>query len=332
MIKASPLKWKFRHVKGHQDDYAGPLDRWAALNVEMDSLVKAHWLTATEGDYLPVQAIKFEPWSVWAADVKFIHPIKHDMYSHIHNPILDEYWHSRDRYQPATQDNWDWQALADAMKKTTITRRHWLTKHTSGWCSVGVMAKRWKLRASDACPRCTSVETTRHVWRCQHQGALEVWDKSMERLQLEMGRLYTNPSITQVILQRLHDWKRHRPLRRIHGVTDALSQAIASQDKLGWGSFLEGGFSKYWRSTQERYILYSSSHKSSRQWATALILKLFNVAWDQWEHRNHFLHEVENKFDQEEALQVDNQIRQEFVTGSRLLAPGDHSLFKAGLK
>jgi hypothetical protein len=61
MIKASPLKWKFRHVKGHQDDYAGPLDRWAALNVEMDSLAKAHWLTATEGEYLPVQAIKYEP-------------------------------------------------------------------------------------------------------------------------------------------------------------------------------------------------------------------------------------------------------------------------------
>jgi hypothetical protein len=92
------------------------------------------------------------------------------------------------------------------------------------------------------------------------------------------------------------------------------------------------GSSKYWRSTQEGYILYSSSPKSSRQWATALILKLFNVAWDQWEHRNHFLHEVENKFDQEEALQVDNQIRQEFVTGSRLLAPGDRGLFKAGLK
>jgi hypothetical protein len=110
------------------------------------------------------------------------------MYSHIHNPILDEYWHSRDRYQPATQDNWDWQALADAMKKITITRRHWLTKHTSGWCSVGVMAKRWKLRASGACPRCTSVETTRHVWRCQHQGALEVWDKSMERLQFCLKR------------------------------------------------------------------------------------------------------------------------------------------------
>jgi hypothetical protein len=142
MIQASPIRWKYRHVKGHQDDYAGPLDRWASLNVEMDSLAKAHWLQATEGEYVPVQAIKNEPWSVWASEVKFIHPLKQDIYSHVHNPIVDEYWYSRDRYQPETQSQWDWQALAAAMKKTTITRRHWLTKHTSGWCSVGVMAKR----------------------------------------------------------------------------------------------------------------------------------------------------------------------------------------------
>jgi hypothetical protein len=46
MIKELPIQWKkFRHVKGHQDDYADPLDRWALLNVEMESLAKAHLLT-----------------------------------------------------------------------------------------------------------------------------------------------------------------------------------------------------------------------------------------------------------------------------------------------
>eukprot|EP00957_Ditylum_brightwellii_P198713 15145900-Ditylum_brightwellii.AAC.1 len=31
-LNNSPLTWKWRHVKGHQDDLIGPLDRWASLN------------------------------------------------------------------------------------------------------------------------------------------------------------------------------------------------------------------------------------------------------------------------------------------------------------
>eukprot|EP00957_Ditylum_brightwellii_P035984 2726366-Ditylum_brightwellii.AAC.1 len=31
-INKSPLTWHWRHVKGHQDNNQGPLDRWASLN------------------------------------------------------------------------------------------------------------------------------------------------------------------------------------------------------------------------------------------------------------------------------------------------------------
>jgi hypothetical protein len=39
-----PLNWKFCYVKGHQDDHSSPtdLDRWAKLNVEMDTRAKRH--------------------------------------------------------------------------------------------------------------------------------------------------------------------------------------------------------------------------------------------------------------------------------------------------
>jgi hypothetical protein len=69
-------------------------------------------------------------------------------------------------------------------------------------------------------------------------------------------------------------------LRRIQGVSELISQAIDSQDKLGLESFLEGGFSKYWPAVQEEYILYSALPRPSRPWATFLILKLFNMTWD----------------------------------------------------
>ena len=32
-LKVSPIQWFWRHIKGHQDDHLGPLDRWYSLNV-----------------------------------------------------------------------------------------------------------------------------------------------------------------------------------------------------------------------------------------------------------------------------------------------------------
>eukprot|EP00957_Ditylum_brightwellii_P193007 14695517-Ditylum_brightwellii.AAC.1 len=40
-INISPIPWRWRHVKGHQDNYIGPLDRCASLNVKCDGAAKA---------------------------------------------------------------------------------------------------------------------------------------------------------------------------------------------------------------------------------------------------------------------------------------------------
>jgi hypothetical protein len=38
-LRASPVKWTFYHVKGHQDkDPEATLDHWALLNIQMDNL------------------------------------------------------------------------------------------------------------------------------------------------------------------------------------------------------------------------------------------------------------------------------------------------------
>jgi hypothetical protein len=44
----SPISWKFKHVRGHQDDRSSieSLDRWAKLNVEMDTKAKRHMTIA----------------------------------------------------------------------------------------------------------------------------------------------------------------------------------------------------------------------------------------------------------------------------------------------
>jgi hypothetical protein len=44
-LKASPITWTYKHVKGNQDkDPDITLDQWAKLNIQMDSLAKMYWL------------------------------------------------------------------------------------------------------------------------------------------------------------------------------------------------------------------------------------------------------------------------------------------------
>eukprot|EP00957_Ditylum_brightwellii_P178786 13618631-Ditylum_brightwellii.AAC.1 len=40
ILQYSKITWYWRHVKGHQDEHHSLLDRWSAINVEMDNAAK----------------------------------------------------------------------------------------------------------------------------------------------------------------------------------------------------------------------------------------------------------------------------------------------------
>lgn len=45
ILHESPITWHLCHVKGHQDaDPDTELDRWAQLNINIDSLAKMYWV------------------------------------------------------------------------------------------------------------------------------------------------------------------------------------------------------------------------------------------------------------------------------------------------
>lgn len=77
-------------------------------------------------------------------------------------------------------------------------------------------------------------------------------------------------------------------------------------------------------------MAYIKSPRTSKLWASALIKFAQMMAWDQWQHRNRVLHD-KAALDEEAAIQVDATIRQEFLTGSRLLPRAVRGLFKAGV-
>ena len=107
-----------------------------------------------------------------------------------------------------------------------------------------------------------------------------------------------------------------------------VSDAAAAQHALGWRNLLVGFISSEWAAAQQRYYEWLGRRRTGRHWAQALICKLWDVAWDLWEHRNGILHDSDTD---RTAKEVTEQIRAEYAAGARTLGEEDRQLFRTNL-
>ena len=68
-----------------------------------------------------------------------------------------------------------------------------------------------------------------------------------------------------------------------------LREVLELQDLLGWQPLLEGRPACGWAELQHCYLLWLGRRRSGRRWLTALIKKLWEITWAQWDHRNSIL-------------------------------------------
>ena len=76
-----------------------------------------------------------------------------------------------------------------------------------------------------------------------------------------------------------------------------------------------GCISIEWARVQGDYYKWIGLKKTGRRWAVALIKKLWEVAWDQWECRNGALHNTPMAADLSGALSLDSAISAECQLG-----------------
>ena len=143
VMASCPIQWLYRHVKGHQDDNLGhSLDRWALLNIEMDYRAKVHWSNTQS---IPHSRKSFdisgEPWSVWLGNEKLSTNLREAVLTHIHGQEALQWWTTKQRILATEAANIDWPAIKSAMKNSPLSRHHWVSKHTTGICGIGVMMK-----------------------------------------------------------------------------------------------------------------------------------------------------------------------------------------------
>ena len=326
-MRRCPIKWTTKHVKGHQDDNEeAQLDRWAVWNIEMDEKAKAYWYKMHRIG-TNQHRIYGEPWAFWIGETKICKAIGGEIVERRQGAKCLSYWNERGRFGEGSMEKIDWIGTGQAMKAVAQSRQRWVTKHVSGFCATGKMMKRWKKRDNARCPRCDKEEEdAEHVWLCQGEGANDIWDKSIERLLDWMKKEKTYGKLAEVICDHLSAWRYNRH-PTIIATSDELRAAIAEQRKAGWRTLLEGAPVKGWREIQQSYLERIGSRKTGLRWITALIVKLWDVAWDQWNHRNGVLHDKDSSIESSQQVQ---QIREQFLLGSNGMTADGKRLMRSG--
>jgi hypothetical protein len=114
-----------------------------------------------------------------------------------------------------------------------------------------------------------------------------VYDEKVSSLSNWMQKVHTAKDIACWIIQRLTEWRTSEPFSPAQqSDMPGLLQAISAQDRIGWLVFFEGCIAIEWAGVQEAHFLWLGRWNTGKRWATSLIVKLWEVAWDLWDHRN----------------------------------------------
>jgi hypothetical protein len=325
IVQSSKWNWKWQHVKGHQDETTSVsnLDLLSRLNVNMDHEAKQYW-AQTVGTTSDVN-IEGEPWQVRIEGYKVTSQLRDCLRNHVLSQRVLDYWGKKSRFKGNSVKDLDWEVFGAAMKSVPAGMQRWISKTTSGFCATGVMMHRRKERSTPECPRCGMREDVEHIWRCTHDTA-DLWQKSLESLKHWLSEHRTHPELQDTIIRGLNGWRTGNGVPLTSQVP-WIQEVLTKQYKCGWRNFFEGFIVNEWRTAQDQFYSRIRSRHSSKRWLSALIRKMWQIAWDLWEHRNGYLHNRENSII---SIEVNQNIISQFDLGSQHLDRPTRALFSRG--
>ena len=308
------IKWTSKWIKGHKK---GKLDVWEQLNALVDR--EANRFRDEVWDGRRHWGVAHEPWEVWIGDRKVCRDFKKSVTDHIQGNKLKEYWRKRG----AAGENTDlvaWEEAAGAVKKLTKGKQVALSKFSADQAPVRKILMRREHATTAECPRCKAEsEDVEHMLTCPDAEAQKRWDSAIQAVEATLSALDTAPDITRAICIGLNQWRQGVETEVPMGVSADAQEAFTMQSDIGWKNLVLGRPARAWVHTQQRYWDDQNRPNSVRRWMTAVLEQFFDIAWDQWEHRNGRLHH------KEESLLVDelhDNMRREFQLGIRNLGLG----------
>jgi hypothetical protein len=326
-----PVKWRFRHVRGHQDAKKAShlLDRYETLNCEMDANAKAfrEQLHAVSHPSNRDWLVSGESWSLWIADSKICSDVPLAIRKACSIPPAKAYWLKKGRFGTGSPSMINWQHQDRAVRSSPTPRAHFRSKHASGFSGVGKKMQTMGFWSDAKCCRCDApVETSEHVLRCPQEAASQVWETAIIALSKHLVSARTDPKITEAIVSALRLWRADDDIPTSHS-NPLIQAALLDQHAIGWRSFLEGLPCNNWTTAQEAYAATKRPDLpfSPGLWASQLIRWVWEIPWSLWTQRNDWLHRAGTT--DPAMAQVDAGIQYQLELGTTGLATRDTDFF-----
>jgi hypothetical protein len=109
------------------------------------------------------------------------------------------------------------------------------------------------------------------------------WKILLETLGKDLAKRHTQPGLTRFLLPRLMEWKTKTPRKTLIPMENYLQELQDAQDDIAWEKFMFGNISALWQEIQAQYFREIGKQNSGLWWTSALIQKIWKVAWDTWD-------------------------------------------------
>jgi hypothetical protein len=308
-----PVTITWQWIEGHQDNHRPyhTLSSLAQDNVQADQIAEFKLNRCGRQGFAPSsQRFADEGWSISLRGRKLSKLDFHQLYASMWAGTALDYWATKHDLPFTTVLSIDWDTHGEALQSLSFGPRRRVVKHASGHFGVGSVLKKWGAQDHSECPRCQQHETPSHVLSCKAPSAVNVWETSLTKLDTWMEKKHTNPDLRSAILQRLREWQLGRPISP-PSWNCSFKKALKAQNSIGWYPLLLGHVSNSWRDVQQAYYTSLGLDNTGKQWVKQLILQLFNISWDMWEHRNGIKHNTIHPAKAREIQQLDLRIHDE---------------------
>ena len=269
-----------------------------------------------------------EKWQLHISGHKIVGKVYEILYDHCHRDKKIEYWKSKGRIIEVPEIDIDWQSHKKAMS-VFGPRKHWVTKHFSGWAGSGVNMLKWGFRANNKCPRCEEPESTLHVIQCKAAEIELVYWGAVAPLGEWLVK-HEDVDMQEVIMDHIHAYREQREAVVRESWSDKVKEASVAQSRVGYRSLAEELPVVEWRCIAQTRNVSGDAIEKGLRWTSAMIRKCWEVSWDMWVERNDLVHHDGEVRDILVLQDINTKVRELQQEGStcRLLHKDDRRFFK----
>lgn len=322
-----PLRVNYRYVEAHQlTKYpTRELDRWGWWNEAMD--LHAKWfLDNTMGQARPELRNQDRPWTAVIDKQLVVKNMKQSLRNYITKQRLEEWWVKSGKFTRHQISLIDFESTEAAMQQCSPHRRRWIVKYAAHQLPTGRQMVRRGHWTEDRCPRCRAAnEDTPHILTCPDNSSRQLRERQISKLEVTLKEIGTKATVQEAIIKLLN-WYLLEIEMEFEGCHEDIQHLCQHQFAIGIEQLLMGRLGKAWTKFQGND---NQGTYASKVWAVKLIHNLWEISWENWDHRNTTLKSPEVQDRMHNMQAVDLNILNEWQLGEEHLLELDRRLFRS---